>query len=409
MINRQFLPFYLIGLYPLALTLGTLISELITFSLIVIFIIHCVVDRKIHFDRDPIIYFLFFIWLYLLLNLLISIDFQLSLNRSIFFIRYPLLLLSICYFINKYSENLEIIFKLWIVTLIILIIDLYIQFFFGENLLGFKSPNPERLSGFFNQELKVAHLLIGFFLPAFGFFLQKNQKNYPLYFILFLYFVILILTNERANILRGVFALVIFSILIPHFKFKFKIIFSTMALGIFALILIFVKPINQRFIYEIGALDRSIKDKHLWNYVIMSNYGPHYLASIEVFKSNKYFGTGVKTFRKACKDISLKKFYPENDNRNIMKCSTHPHQYYFEFLSDLGLIGFLILLSFFFYLFVRVVNSYYLFKNLVFLTSGIFIFVQLIPLLPTGSFFTSFGSTIFFINLSLFYTFIKKK
>ncbi len=409
MINRQFLPFYLIGLYPLALTLGTLISELITFSLIVIFIIHCVVDRKIHFDRDPIIYFLFFIWLYLLLNLLISIDFQLSLNRSIFFIRYPLLLLSICYFINKYSENLEIIFKLWIVTLIILIIDLYIQFFFGENLLGFKSPNPERLSGFFNQELKVAHLLIGFFLPAFGFFLQKNQKNYPLYFILFLYFVILILTNERANILRGVFALVIFSILIPHFKFKFKIIFSTMALGIFALILIFVKPINQRFIYEIGALDRLIKDKHLWNYVIMSNYGPHYLASIEVFKSNKYFGTGVKTFRKACKDISLKKFYPENDNRNIMKCSTHPHQYYFEFLSDLGLIGFLILLSFFFYLFVRVVNSYYLFKNLVFLTSGIFIFVQLIPLLPTGSFFTSFGSTIFFINLSLFYTFIKKK
>lgn len=409
MINRQFLPFYLIGLYPLALTLGTLISELITFSLIVIFIIHCVVDRKIHFDRDPIIYFLFFIWLYLLLNLLISIDFQLSLNRSIFFIRYPLLLLSICYFINKYSENLEIIFKLWIVTLIILIIDLYIQFFFGENLLGFKSPNPERLSGFFNQELKVAHLLIGFFLPAFGFFLQKNQKNYPLYFILFLYFVILILTNERANILRGVFALFIFSILIPHFKFKFKIIFSTMALGIFALILIFVKPINQRFIYEIGALDRSIKDKHLWNYVIMSNYGPHYLASIEVFKSNKYFGTGVKTFRKACKDISLKKFYPENDKRNIMKCSTHPHQYYFEFLSDLGLIGFLILLSFFFYLFVRVVNSYYLFKNLVFLTSGIFIFVQLIPLLPTGSFFTSFGSTIFFINLSLFYTFIKKK
>ncbi len=409
MINRQFLPLYLIGLYPLALTVGTLISELITFSLIVIFIIHCVIDKKIHFDRDPIIYFLLFIWLYLLLNLLISIDFQLSLNRSIFFIRYPLLLLSICYFINKYSENLEIIFKIWMVTLIISIIDLYIQFFFGENLLGFKSPNPRRLSGFFNQELKVAHLLIGFFLPTFGFFLQKNQKNYPLYLILFLYFVILILTNERANILRGVFALMIFSILIPHFRFKFKIIFSTMALGIFALILIFVKPVNQRFIYEIGALDRSIKDKNLWNYVIMSNYGPHYLASIEVFKSNKYFGTGVKTFRKACKNISLKKFYPENDNRNFLRCSTHPHQYYFEFLSDLGLIGFLILLSFFFYLFVRVVNSYYLFKNLVFLTSGIFIFVQLIPLLPTGSFFTSFGSTIFFINLSLFYTFIKKK
>ena len=301
MINRQLLPLYLIGLYPLALTLGTLISELITLSLIIIFVIHCVKNKKIYFNKDPIIYFLFFIWFYLLLNLLTSIDFQLGFNRSIFFIRYPLLLLSICYFINKYLENSEIIFKLWMITLIILIIDLYIQFFFGENVFGFKSPNPQRLSGFFNQELKAAHLLIGFFLPAFGFFLQKNQKNYPLYFILFLYLVILILTNERANILRGVSALIIFLILIPSFKFRFKIIFSGAILVIFTLLLIFVKPINQRFVYEIGALDRSIKNKHLWNYVIMSNYGPHYLASIEIFKSNKYFGTGIKTFRKALK------------------------------------------------------------------------------------------------------------
>ena len=131
-------------------------------------------------------------------------------------------------------------------------------------------------------------------------FLQKNQKNYPLYLILFLYLVILILTNERANILRGVSALIIFLILIPSLNLNLKLFFQN-DLVIFTLLLIFVKPINQRFIYEIGALDRSIKDKHLWNYVIMSNYGPHYLASIEIFKSNKYFGTGIKTFRKACK------------------------------------------------------------------------------------------------------------
>ena len=30
------------------------------------------------------------------------------------------------------------------------------SFFVGENMLGFKSPWDERLSGFFNQELKVA-------------------------------------------------------------------------------------------------------------------------------------------------------------------------------------------------------------------------------------------------------------
>ena len=64
------------------------------------------------------------------------------------------------------------------ITVLITIIDLYIQFFFGQNILGFKSPWDQRLSGFFNQELKVAHLLIGFFLPSFAFFLEKISKTY---------------------------------------------------------------------------------------------------------------------------------------------------------------------------------------------------------------------------------------
>ena len=54
-----------------------------------------------------------------------------------------------------------------------------------------------------------------------------------------------------------------------------------------------VKPIKARFINEIAAMqvNNSIK-----NYVIFSNYGPHYLSSIEIFKKNILFGTGIKTF-----------------------------------------------------------------------------------------------------------------
>jgi len=47
-------------------------------------------------------------------------------------------------------------------------------------------------------------------------------------------------------------------------------------------------------------------------------------------------------------------------------------------------------------------------KDLLLLSCGAFYIVQLIPLLPTGSFFTSFGSTIFFINVSLIYYSFKK-
>ena len=405
MINKNLLPLYLIGLYPAALIIGTLISEIITITLAILFIAECFKNRKFLFFKDPVIYFLFIIWGYLLINLFNSIDFQLSLNRSIFFIRFILIILSITYFLKKYSKNIDIVFKLWMAIILITIIDLYVQFFFGQNLLGFKSPWHARLSGFFDQELKVAHLLIGFFLPSFAYFYQKNMKNLYLYFFLFLYFSILILTNERANIIRGSFALLIFFMFLPTLKIKSKVIFSSLLILIFSSMLFFIKPIKDRFITEIAEMqvNNSIK-----NYVILSNYGPHYLSSIEIFKKNMLFGTGIKTFRTSCKNVSLEKYYGNNDIRSKSGCSTHPHQYYFEILSALGLVGFILFISFFFYLIYRIINSFFSTKNFILLSAGTFFVLQLIPLLPTGSFFTSFGATIFFINVGLIYTYISK-
>ncbi len=405
MINKNLLPLYLIGLYPAALIIGTLISEIITITLAILFIAECFKNKKFLFFKDPVIYFLFIIWVYLLINLFNSIDFQLSLNRSIFFIRFILIILSIAYFLKKYSKNIDIIFKLWMTIILITIIDLYVQFFFGQNLLGFKSPWHARLSGFFDQELKVAHLLIGFFLPSFAYFFQKNMKNLYLYFFLFLYFSILILTNERANIIRGSFALLIFFMFLPTLKIKSKVIFSSLLILIFSSMLFSIKPIKDRFINEIAEMqvNNSIK-----NYVIFSNYGPHYLSSIEIFKKNMLFGTGIKTFRIACKNVSLEKYYGVNDIKSKSGCSTHPHQYYFEILSTLGLVGFILFISFFFYLIYRIINSFFSTKNFILLSAGTFFVLQLIPLLPTGSFFTSFGATIFFINVGLIYTYINK-
>ncbi len=405
MINKNLLPLYLIGLYPAALIIGTLISEIITITLAILFIAECFKNKKFLFFKDPVIYFLFIIWVYLLINLFNSIDFQLSLNRSIFFIRFILIILSIAYFLKKYSKNIDIIFKLWMTIILITIIDLYVQFFFGQNLLGFKSPWHARLSGFFDQELKVAHLLIGFFLPSFAYFFQKNMKNLYLYFFLFLYFSILILTNERANIIRGSFALLIFFMFLPTLKIKSKVIFSSLLILIFSSMLFSIKPIKDRFINEIAEMQVNNSMK---NYVIFSNYGPHYLSSIEIFKKNMLFGTGIKTFRIACKNVSLEKYYGVNDIKSKSGCSTHPHQYYFEILSTLGLVGFILFISFFFYLIYRIINSFFSTKNFILLSAGTFFVLQLIPLLPTGSFFTSFGATIFFINVGLIYTYINK-
>ena len=116
--------------------------------------------------------------------------------------------------------------------------------------------------------------------------------------------------------------------------------------------------------------------------------------------------------------INIKNYYTTPDllNNNTTdldfiynnKCNTHPHQTYFEILSELGLIGFLLFFSFFFYLIYKSIKCYLNNKNKILLSSLLFIFAQIIPLLPSGSFFTNFGATIFWINVSIIYSINKK-
>ena len=402
------IPKYLIGFYPLSLILGTLISESITVILILLFLFNIFIIRKKYSINDPLIYGPIVLWIYLLFNLYFSNDFDQSLSRSLFFIRYPLLIMAISFFFKEQNYKVNSIFLIWLITMIIVVFDLFFQYFFGFNTLGFKNVYPGRLSGFLHEELKIAHLVIGFFILSTSYFLNKTHNKYYI-FLLFIFVVIIILINERANAIRGILIFTLFFLFINYLSLKFKIfiIFLTV---IFTSVLIFLNPnIKQRFVTEFTAL--NLNDSSFKNVILVSNYGTHYTAAFEIFKKYKSFGSGIKTFRNECKHVKIKDYYIQNNlkfNTNTDKCSTHPHQYYFEFLSELGLIGTLLFIIYFIYFFYRFIKSYYFTKDLIILSSGLFILTQLIPFLPTGSFFTSYGSTIFWINISLCICYIKK-
>jgi len=396
----------LVGLLPLTLVVGTMISEVLIFTIIFFFLSEILIKKKFEFFKDDIFLFLCVIWIYLLLNLINSTNFELSLLRSIFFIRFPLLVIAINFFLKKNSYNFDLIFKLWGITLAIVIIDLYFQAIFGFNTIGFKSPWSERLSGFLKDELKIAHILIGFVMPTICFYIPKTKNKIYILVLIFLYILILLLTNERSNTLKGI--IVVFGIFIFYEKFNFKKkIFSiAMIVLTITLVLSFNKNINQRFVIEISS--NYLKEKTLFNYIKYSNYGPTYLAGLEIFKKYPIFGSGIKTFRIECNNVDIKNHYRTTSNLYRNKCNTHPHQVYFEILSELGLIGFLLFFSFFFYLIYKSTKCYLNNKNKILLSSLLFIFAQIIPLLPSGSFFTNFGATIFWINVSIIYSINKK-
>ena len=109
---------------------------------------------------------------------------------------------------------------------------------------------------------------------------------------------------------------------------------------------------------------------------------------------SKYIGGGIKSFKKNCKETGF------------LNCSPHPHNYYLEILSELGLIGFLLLSIIFF----KIIYSYFIKKYLISSSLNrdrltmpfILLFIaEIFPLKTSGSFFTTGNATYFFLILAI--------
>ena len=119
-------------------------------------------------------------------------------------------------------------------------------------------------------------------------------------------------------------------------------------------------------------------------------YGDHYKAALEVFDRNKIFGVGIRNYASE----SSKNVYNKN-------ASVHPHQVHFEFLAELGLFGYF---AFFYFIFQSLffsMRSFFIEKNFYKFSGVLFIFVSLLPFIPSGSFFTTYGATLFWLNFAI--------
>lgn len=89
-----------------------------------------------------------------------------------------------------------------------------------------------------------------------------------------------------------------------------------------------------------------------------------------MFKKNIFFGIGPNNFRYLC---DKKEFKHSEDS-----CSTHPHNFYLQFLSELGLFGFAFIIIIFFILIYNLVRCFIgKFKKNIFLQILKFVVYQL--------------------------------
>ena len=155
---------------------------------------------------------------------------------------------------------------------------------------------------------------------------------------------------------------------------------------------------NRYYGQIFSAIHKEKNIKHFENNI----YIQLYKSGFSVFKNYPLTGVGNKNYRvETCGDYEIVK-------KNNYYCLTHPHQIYFEFLSEHGLIGTIIILCIFFLLIFQnlrvIINS----QNYLQIGAFTFLICNFMPLIPSGSFFSDFNISLFILNLSIMYAVNKK-
>ena len=398
---------YLLSLLVFLIYFSILSTLIGTFILNISLVIFCIIfpifyvknKSEIEIILNFKIFYLLIIFLFI--NSAFSDHLLYSARSSLNLIKNLIFLIG-CYFIFKLDEKIfnrfiKLVFLIFIFTSL----DTILQYLTGKDIFGYSQSKLHygRLSGPFGDEL-----IVGSFLSKISFisilYLLINFKNkyYDLFFLLFAILLVL-LTKERSASIMLILTSIIY-IIFRIENFKLKIITLILTLSLIGSSLMLVPDTVKRFKFMYGP------EKSFFN----TQWGAHFLTSYEIFKKNPLIGSGIRTFRYECNKDYLKNI---NSKAVDLRCSTHPHNFYFEILSETGGIGILTFLFFLLLVLRKILSS----SNGKFWDKKIYISLCLFffffwPIKTTGSIFASWNSYFYVLALIIIFyqtNFIKFK
>ena len=274
-------------------------------------------------------------------------------------------------------------------------IDGYYQWIFGENIFGWKLNNQDRLAGFFRNEKIIGGYLARLIPLCLGLLIYSISLNHTKLLIGLAFLIFIDVLTFGSGERSAFFFIILFSLTIiflsNNFKFVRLISFIVSAI-IIIIISIYVPISNQKVIDTLHAVSSN-------NLTSLAPYSPlheqHYIIGLKMFKANPLFGQAPNMFDVLC----------QKEEFNYLEgCTNHPHNSYIQLLAETGLVGFMFL----FFAFVTIsiillrhflgilkISNYNLPDYMIFLLAGMFFMTW--PLIPTGSFFNNWTNVMYYL------------
>ncbi len=397
-------PIILFTLLPFFLITGPFFSDLAISIISLLFLIYCWKKKNFSFFSKNYFYVFIIFWVYLIINSLIN-NFNLSsLKISFFYFRYGVFVIAILALLNFDDKFLKNFFYCILSCFIFLIVDGFYQYFFLKSIFGL--PGAEKVSSFFGDEKILGSYLSRLWPIFFGLSILFYNNKDKLFFLLIIIFILsetlIFLSGERVAFFY-INLSAIFVILFSKNLLKLRVV--TLATSIALIILIsYLNPSAKE-----RMIDKTLNQMNLVNdekqnnegvFIFSKQHTHHYITAYKMFLDNKFIGVGVKNFRKFCNNPKYEKSH--------LSCSNHPHNIYFQILSEIGIIGFSFLL------FALLYFAYHVFKHLhlkfkkkvyfndfeICILSGILIYIW--PLAPTGNVFNNWLNILFSLYIPIF-------
>lgn len=397
------LSYYLILLFPVSLIFSKFISELIIFVLIFTFIKYNFSLSKLNFFLEPF-GILFLIFLVIIISSSLFSEYKwFSLKKSLSFVRFILFSFALCWVLNLKKDLLLNLYKVLIIAQLFLILGAIFEIIFDYNLIyGKKEVLNEyareslKISSFFGDESilgsyisRLYPLLIALFLINIS-KLDRNFKFLSYFIFIFSCFVVFFSGERLSTFLLISFFLCLIFIVRLNIKNNLIIFFS------FLCVVLFFNSFDAQRERLLNYTFKQItaEDKLIF---YTTEHNAHFVSAYKIFLDNKIIGIGPNTFRHECK---LKKyqsydfFLKQSDG---VTCSSHPHNFFIQLLSETGILGAIIPLGIFFFILYKFLNRNIFSKNFKDQNSEenvinfflIFFILCLLPLTPNGNFFNN--------------------